>query len=154
MGRGAGSNQDSRERKNRRQANLPGPTFPIRVRTTRTIADPWRTVGDGERDRKGEAAGETAIFSTGGSMDEIISQHVKDLIAERDALKAENETLRHSFIFENSVSKVIHERLKLAYDLVVASNRKLSDAIDVQANRIAELSRQLADMRKRSGGEE
>lgn len=87
-------------------------------------------------------------------MDEIISQHVKDLIAERDALKAENETLRHSFIFENSVSKVIHERLKLAYDLVVASNRKLSDAIDVQANRIAELSRQLADMRKRSGGEE
>jgi cell division protein FtsB len=87
-------------------------------------------------------------------MDEIIKQSLEELIAERDALKAENETLKHSFIFENSVSKVIHERLKLAYDLVVASNRKLSDAIDVQANRTAELSRQLVDLRRTLGGEE
>lgn len=81
-------------------------------------------------------------------MDDIVKQSIEELIAERDTLIAELKSMKHTMFFENSVSKSIYDRMKAAYAAATNEVHKLNCAVDVQAERIAELTRQLADLRK------
>lgn len=87
-------------------------------------------------------------------MDEIIKQSIEELIAERDRLQAELDAMKKAAFFEQSVSKTIYDRMKYAHEMVCIDNTKLRNAVDIQAERIAELTRQLAELRKTLGGEE